>query len=683
MLRVLLVDDEPFILRGMKELIDWKNEGFEIVGSAADGEEALLFLQNHDADLILADIKMPIMDGLELLRKLRISEKYRDIYFIILSGYADFQYAQEAIKYACNDYILKPVEKEKLVQALRKVRGLKNIELEKERETKKLENAYLSGKLISVIQGRSDSLTIEYVQQHIRLSEQVRYIEILIDGKNYEDDYEDSVKLANQKQLYSICKDYLQDDSQHCVMDASIQEKVYDVGFILCRYMYESSDIKEYLGDFIKYLREILGLPVIMIVGKEVKNLEEIAKSYSTTRMVRSSQGFREKKEIYYYEEEMQIHTNGIMLCKKSLDILLNAIEQNNHAEIMKAVDGFYEEMRERGIAGEVMRLNINYLLFQLLHLASELDDSVNQEEILRMISEGTFEAGILRGSKAHLCRVACEYGDYLAQMRKDSSRGILGKVEKEIRERYAENLTLKEFGEKYYLNGAYLGQLFRKKFGQSFKDYLNNCRIEQACHLLLRTDKKIYQIAEMVGYRDLDYFVNRFISVKGCTPAKFRKQAKTKDEKKADPSTLQDQYAYLTKTNDGRLLKSSTFYIKDESGTLAYIFSINYDITALAAADQFLQSFIQTQNPAEPSASRSATPQITHNVTELLDTLIEQAISNIGKPAALMTKDEKIKVVQYLNDAGAFLITKSGDKVASILGISKFTLYNYMDAGK
>ena len=301
----------------------------------------------------------------------------------------------------------------------------------------------------------------------------------------------------------------------------------------LCGYMYESTDIKQYLGDFIKYLREILGLPVIMLVGKEVKNLEETAKSYSTTRMLRSFQGFREKKAIYYYEEEMQIHTSGIMLCKKSLDILLNAIEQNNHAEIMKAVDSFYEEMKQRGIAGDVMRLNINYLLFQLLHLASELDDSVNQEEILRMISEGTFEKGILRGSKAHLCRVACEYGDYLAQMRKDSSRGILGKIEKEIRERYAENLTLKELGEKYYLNGAYLGQLFRKKFGQSFKDYLNNYRIDQACQLLLRTDKKIYQIAEMVGYRDLDYFVNRFISAKGCTPAKFRKQAKTQAERK------------------------------------------------------------------------------------------------------------------------------------------------------
>ena len=115
--------------------------------------------------------------------------------------------------------------------------------------------------------------------------------------------------------------------------------------------------------------------------------------------------------------------------------------------------------------------------------------------------------------------------------MRKESSYGILGKIEKEIRERYADNLTLKELSEKYYVNGAYLGQLFRKKFGLSFKDYLNNCRIEQACQLLLRTDKKIYQIADMVGYRDLNYFVNRFISVKGCTPAKFRKQAKTKGD--------------------------------------------------------------------------------------------------------------------------------------------------------
>ena len=97
--------------------------------------------------------------------------------------------------------------------------------------------------------------------------------------------------------------------------------------------------------------------------------------------------------------------------------------------------------------------------------------------------------------------------------------------VEKEIRENYASIITLKSLSEKYYVNSAYLGQLFRKKYGQSFKDYLNNYRMEQAADALLRTDKKIVQIAEDVGYHDLDYFTNRFIQIKGCTPARFRKK--------------------------------------------------------------------------------------------------------------------------------------------------------------
>ena len=112
-----------------------------------------------------------------------------------------------------------------------------------------------------------------------------------------------------------------------------------------------------------------------------------------------------------------------------------------------------------------------------------------------------------------------------LSQLRKNVSRGVLGNVEKEIKEHYADNLTLKGLSEKYYVNSAYLGQLFRKKYGQSFKDYLNNYRMDQAADLLLHSDKKIIQVAEEVGYHDLDYFVNRFIQVKGCTPAKFRKQ--------------------------------------------------------------------------------------------------------------------------------------------------------------
>lgn len=89
----------------------------------------------------------------------------------------------------------------------------------------------------------------------------------------------------------------------------------------------------------------------------------------------------------------------------------------------------------------------------------------------------------------------------------------MLGEIEREIRENYAKNITLKSLSEKYYVNSAYLGQLFRKKNGQSFKDYLNNYRMERAADLLLHTDKKIVEIAEEVGYHDLDYFVNPFYS--------------------------------------------------------------------------------------------------------------------------------------------------------------------------
>ena len=136
MLRVLLVDDEPFILRGMKELIDWEDEGFEIVGSAADGEEALLFCRITMQILFFLILKCQLWMVLSCFVSCESLKKYRDIYFIILSGYADFQYAQEAIKYACNDYILKPVEKRKTCTGTSQSQRIKNIELEKERETK-------------------------------------------------------------------------------------------------------------------------------------------------------------------------------------------------------------------------------------------------------------------------------------------------------------------------------------------------------------------------------------------------------------------------------------------------------------------------------------------------------------------------------------------------------------------
>lgn len=215
------------------------------------------------------------------------------------------------------------------------------------------------------------------------------------------------------------------------------------------------------------------------------------------------------------------------VLCKKSLDNLVDAVNQNDTVLINKSVDELFVEMDGLDRNRETVTMNLNWLIFRLLNLATEQDESVNQDEVLSYISGSVSKEEIIRGSRVHMRKFACECAEYLVQLRKNVSRGILTEIENEIKEHYAENLTLRELGQKYYINSSYLGQIFRKRYGQSFKNYLNNYRIKEAASQLIRTDKKIGQIAEDVGYHDLDYFISRFIEQEGCTPSRYRKSAR------------------------------------------------------------------------------------------------------------------------------------------------------------
>ena len=145
------------------------------------------------------------------------------------------------------------------------------------------------------------------------------------------------------------------------------------------------------------------------------------------------------------------------------------------------------------------------------------------------------------------------------------------------------------------------------------------------------------------------------------------------------DPALLEDKLAYLTRTHDGHILKSSTVYIRDENNCITAILAINYDITNLMAA----QGAINTLIKVEEKKAESDPDTIPLNVNELLENLIQQSIKMVGKPAALMNKDEKIRAIQFLNESGAFLVTKSGDRISREFGISKYTMYSYIDANK
>lgn len=148
----------------------------------------------------------------------------------------------------------------------------------------------------------------------------------------------------------------------------------------------------------------------------------------------------------------------------------------------------------------------------------------------------------------------------------------------------------------------------------------------------------------------------------------------------KADPAKLEDKLAYITKTRDGKILKCSTMYFRDDTGKIVAILAINFDITMLQAFEAGISQLISTADGAGDDIEPES---IQHNVNDLLDELIEQSVKIVGKPVTAMTKDDKIRAIQFLNNSGAFLIMKSGDKVSKYFGISKYTLYSYIDAGK
>lgn len=145
----------------------------------------------------------------------------------------------------------------------------------------------------------------------------------------------------------------------------------------------------------------------------------------------------------------------------------------------------------------------------------------------------------------------------------------------------------------------------------------------------------------------------------------------------KSDPALLEDRLSYLTKTEDGKILKSSTVFLRDETGKPTGVFAINYDITMMKALEDQLHTFTATDTVSQEPET------ITHNVNDLLDELIKQSARLVGKPVALMNKEDKVKAIGFLSDSGAFLITKSGQRVCNFFGISKYTLYSYIDEAK
>ena len=523
MLKVLLVDDEPFILEGLSVIIDWNKEGFEIIDKVSNAFEALEVLQREDIDLVIADIKMPKMTGLELVEKV-YGEKISEAYFVMLSGYNDFRYVRAALQHKCLDYMLKPISQDELLKVLDRVRNFHEINRKERMESSIMEREVFAKNMIPICRGRYRADNVEYVQKYLGESKGFRYISVELDERD------DALKRVGggkkrqlQKELYQKClllfpgKEYL------CMFDVALREQSYNVGIVYSPDMADAQNElseAEYLENLRKEIKASVDFPIIIIVGSRVERIEDIADSCKTVLMSYSFRNFD-------LREDPISHPSDKLVNKQLIDALVHAVKVNDKENIESGCKEILEEMKSGRSDARMIDMGINYLMFELLHLASEQDENINQREVFHFINENALEQINAEGGEENIIGLLLEYGDYLTQLRANQNRGVLSRIEEDLKENFRENLTLKDLSKKYYVNAAYLGQSFKKQYGESFKDYLNRIRIEAAVELLMYSDKKIYEIAEEVGYKDLDYFINKFIALKGCTPAKFRKQMK------------------------------------------------------------------------------------------------------------------------------------------------------------
>ena len=300
LMKVMLVDDEPFILQGLSVIIDWETEGFEIVKKASDGEEAIAYLRENKVDLIITDIRMPKITGIELLETVR-AEKLSDAYIFILSGYNDFRYAQAAIRYSAMEYILNPVQKEQLLESVRRVVAKTENRIQEELDSRRMQRGYLLQNMTALLQGKGKEENLAYVRENFRCGQGIRYLHICLNDLLALEEMSDEEVSELKDGVYEQVSQYLREDADHLFKDFFVYEEDYEIGFIYCEYMAKEKKLSE--EEFMKALQKTAqsgskNLPVILLVGKRVEDITKISHSSSSACVLRSFKGFQDTKSV-------------------------------------------------------------------------------------------------------------------------------------------------------------------------------------------------------------------------------------------------------------------------------------------------------------------------------------------------------------------------------------------------
>ncbi|MBE7036882.1 MAG: response regulator [Ruminococcaceae bacterium] len=517
MLKVLIVDDELAIRECMPYVIDWEAYGYTIIGQATNGQEALDMIRKEKPDLIVSDIRMPVMDGLELIETLHTTKS--NIKTIILTGYDEFDYAKKAIEYKASGYLLKPVEEEELIGLLLKIRA----EIEKTNNSKKV---YLH----HMIRIMSSGLYTMEMQPHFEEENMLReQNELYFLSVEVDDDDEMLFKTVKNStneeiacQIVSALTELIGKENDFCVQ----KEEKFSVSLIVFGELLERlrCNVSSLAEKMQKTLKELTGKSISVLVGKRAERCDLLSESRESIALCRKHKFYLKPGQNVEYEKIKSVPFNSILEDTSPITELVSVTTKGSDEEINLAVDALCRVMRENNISPESVKMYVNSLAMDLMIAADELGGS--KETILFKFD--MFD----KLTNLHISRVGeflktrlKETKEYLKSLKNERFTGIIGDIVDYIYENYEKDINLSKISEKYHFNTCYLGQLFKKKVGVNFNTFLIGVRIEHAKKLLANPDLKIFEISYNVGFKDPNYFCVKFMEFEKMSPSRYRNE--------------------------------------------------------------------------------------------------------------------------------------------------------------
>lgn len=504
--KILIVDDEYLLRQGIKHLLDWKKEGFEIVGEASNGREALDLIDTLKPHIVISDMVMPVMDGLELVSI--IKENYPEIQIVILSGYSDFDYVKGTFKLGVTDYILKPkLNPDEVLQLLKNIAGnIPNLVISNSENGPDIRNklSKLAAGFDTDLKAISDFFNYD------------SYILIGTDMKRIYDSHFKQISSLNNflskktgiffnsfihyeldinKDIFAVLINFQKEnylEVLNCLnsMILDIIPKCSGIYFAQSNIFNSLKNLKDYYNNNFKTLLSYK----FYLKENRIISYNEIHKA-----------PYKEKFDFKYYSQKLYVldtssalnylkqYISNCILHYSVNEFDLKTLLQNAIYNIINILDELHFDVKD------INASKIEY--FQ------RIDSVKYAEDLLDVLDSIENDITIVLNNKEH-----------------PVTNETINKITKYISNHYNEQLTLKDIADKFHFNYYYLSSYFSSQIAEGFSDYLNKIRVEKALELLENEDIPVSEISYLIGYSDHSYFCKVFKKFTKVTPSKFRK---------------------------------------------------------------------------------------------------------------------------------------------------------------